>query len=123
MSMAALGFISKRMEELKIPYMLMEWTGQPPDPYFVGEYTEVESQTREENGFQETSFLLTGFTKKSWTKLEKLKEKIERNITQTAIMDDGSVVAVFYLNAFPVRTGDADLKKLQINLQIKEWRN
>lgn len=123
MGMAAISYMGRRMEELEIPYMFMEWAGQPPDPYFVGEYTEVESQNREENGFQETSFLLTGFTKKSWTELEKLKEKIERNITQTAVMEDGSAVAVFYSNAFPVRTGDASLKKLQIYLQIKEWRN
>ena len=123
MSTAALGFLGRQLEELGIPYMLMEWVGQPPDPYFVGEYTEVESATKEEDGFQETSFLLTGFTKKTWAELEKLKERIERNITQTAVMEDGSVIAVFYSNAFPVRTGDADLKRLQINLQIKEWRN
>ena len=121
MSMAALGFIAGCLEELGIPYRFMEWTEQPPETYFVGEYTEVGSQTKQENGFQETSFLLNGFTRGSWQTLEEYKEKIEKNITKTAILDNGSGIAVFYTNAFPVPTGDAELKRIQINLSIKEW--
>ena len=35
--------------------------------------------------------------------------------------ESGSVVAIFYANSFDVPTGDAELKKMQINLMIKEW--
>ena len=111
-----------RLERLKIPYAFEEWTAnEVPDPYFVGEYNEVESTEREENGYQETTFILTG-TGRKWLGLEQAKEIIENNITETAILPNGNGIAVFYSNSFPVPTGDAELKRIQINLTIKEWR-
>jgi hypothetical protein len=122
MSISALKFISEKLERLKIPYAFEEWTAnEVPDPYFVGEYNEVESTEREENGYQETTFILTG-TGRKWLGLEQAKEIIENNITETAILSNGNGIAVFYSNSFPVPTGDAELKRIQINLTIKEWR-
>ena len=122
MSISALKFISEKLERLKIPYAFEEWTAnEGPDPYFVGEYNEVESTEREENGYQETTFILTG-TGRKWLGLEQAKEIIENNITETAILPNGNGIAVFYSNSFPVPTGDAELKRIQINLTIKEWR-
>lgn len=122
MSISALKFISEKLERLKIPYAFEEWTAnEVPDPYFVGEYNEVESTEREENGYQETTFILTG-TGRKWLGLEQAKEIIEKNITETAILPNGNGIAVFYSNSFPVPTGDAELKRIQINLTIKEWR-
>lgn len=122
MSISTLRFISEKLEKLKIPYAFEEWTAnEVPDPYFVGEYNEVESTEREENGYQETSFILTG-TGRKWLGLEQAKEIIENNITETAILPNGNGIAVFYSNSFPVPTGDAELKRIQINLTIKEWR-
>lgn len=122
MSISALKFISEKLERLKIPYAFEEWTAnEVPDPYFVGEYNEVESTEREENGYQETTFILTG-TGQKWLGLEQAKEIIENNITETAILPNGNGIAVFYSNSFPVPTGDAELKRIQINLTIKEWR-
>ncbi len=122
MSISALNFISEKLERLKIPYAFEEWTAnEVPDPYFVGEYNEVESTEREENGYQETTFILTG-TGRKWLGLEQAKEIIENNITETAILPNGNGIAVFYSNSFPVPTGDAELKRIQINLTIKEWR-
>ena len=48
---------------------------------------------------------------------------IRQNIERTAILASGAGVAVFYGNASPVPTGDADLKRIQINLTIKEYKN
>lgn len=122
MSISALKFISEKLERLKISYAFEEWTAnEVPDPYFVGEYNEVESTEREENGYQETTFILTG-TGRKWLRLEQAKEIIENNITETAILPNGNGIAVFYSNSFPVPTGDAELKRIQINLTIKEWR-
>nr|DAH11635.1 MAG TPA: hypothetical protein [Caudoviricetes sp.] len=122
MSISALKFISEKLERLKIPYAFEEWTAnEVPDPYFVGEYNEVESTEREENGYQETTFILTG-TGRKWLGLEQAKEIIENSITETAILPNGNGIAVFYSNSFPVPTGDAELKRIQINLTIKEWR-
>lgn len=122
MSISTLRFISEKLEKLKIPYAFEEWTAsEVPDPYFVGEYNEVESTEREENGYQETTFILTG-TGRKWLGLEQAKEIIENNITETAILPNGNGIAVFYSNSFLIPTGDAELKRIQINLTIKEWR-
>lgn len=122
MSIAALKIISDSMDELNIPYCFAEWKGDVPDRYFVGEYQEVESLTKEEDGFQETSFILTGTTRGSWLSLEADKEKIEKYFSKSLITNDGSCVAIFYANSFVVPTGDAELKRIQINLTIKEWK-
>lgn len=122
MSIKALEFIASQMNSYDVPYSLMEWKGKVPEMYFVGEYQETDSSTKEENGFQETAFILTGFTRKSYLLLEEVKEKIEKNMPKTAILDDGSGIAVFYNSAFTVPTGDAELKRIQINLVVKEWR-
>ena len=125
MSIAALKVISDGMEALNLAYGFGVYSGNPiVYPYFVGEYTETEPTT--EDGLQETSFLLTGFSRESWLALEQAKEKIENYFNKvsgkTVIADNGSAVAVFYANALIVPTGDAELKRMQINLAIKEWK-
>lgn len=123
MSIAALNYISELMQSLNIPYSFARWETKPPsDYYFVGEYNEVTMADREENGLQETTFVLRGFTRREWLALEQAKAKIEANVTKTAILGDGSGIAVFYQSGMIVPTGDAELKSIQINLSIKEWR-
>lgn len=121
MSIAALKYISDELEALNIDYEFGGWSSNPvPDPYFVGEYTEPESLTKEENGFQEITFLLTG-TGTNWLSLEQAKSTIESNISKTAILPNGNGIAVFYAGSMIIPTGDAELKRIQINLTIKEW--
>lgn len=122
MSIAALAYIENLMQSMGIPYAFMEWSEKPPDDYFVGQYIENPSTTLEENGHQETTFILRGFTGGSWLNLEAYKEKIERNITKTAILDDGTGIAVFYDSAMVVPTGVAGWKSIKINLKIQEWK-
>ena len=123
MSKAGLEIISDAMDALGLNYDFMEWTGEPIYPYFVGEYQEVDPLN--EDGMQESTFLLTGFTRASWLELEDAKEKISTYFNKvggrTVIADNGSAVAVFYSNSLVIPTGDAELKKIQINLTIKEW--
>jgi len=123
MSIAALEYIKKLMNTIGIPYEFMRWnSGEPPDCYFVGEYIETPSPTREESGHQESTFILRGFTRKDWMLLEQAKAKIEANVAKTAILDDRTGIAVFYESGSPVPTGDAKLKSIKINLNIQEWR-
>lgn len=123
MSIAALAYIGELMQAMEIPYEFMRWnSGIPPDCYFVGEYIEAPSMTLEENGFQESTFILRGFTRGEWLLLENAKAKIEANVAKTAILDNGSGIAVFYDSASPIHTGDADLKSIKINLNIQEWK-
>lgn len=126
MTTAVLKFIKEAMDLAGIHYEFMEFTSSVTSlqSYWVGSYSEVASLA--EDGMQETQFILTGTSKASWLELEEQKEKIEKIFPQTegrtAILDSGSGIAVFYGNAFPVPTGDGFLKRLQINLTVKEWK-
>ena len=125
MSKNLLKVVSDGMAELGIEYEFGEYTKEPiVYPYFVGEYTETEPMT--EDGLQETTFMLSGFSRGTWLTLENAKAKIENYFNKvygkTVMVDDGSAVAVFYGNALIVPTGDEELKKIQINLQCKEWK-
>jgi hypothetical protein len=121
--MSVLGIIATELNRIGVPYEFMEWTSAVTYPYWVGEYTEVPPVA--EDGGKEATFMLTGTTKGPWLELERIRTKIEEHFhpiyglrVQTA---DGAVV-IFYENSFPVRTGEADLKRMQVNLRIKEWK-
>ncbi len=121
MSKAVLSYISKQLTEAGIPYEFAEWKSKAVDTYFVGEYSETPPS--EEDGSIESTFILNGFTIKNWLDLEELKEKIEKLFTfNTGILENNSGVSVTYAGSFIVPTGDAKLKRIQINLSIKEWR-
>ena len=83
---------------------------------------EDDSPTKEEDGSQGTTFILNGWTRGNPILFEQDKETIERFLPQSRMNQDGSCVAVFYSNAFSVPTGDGTLKRIQINLTIKEWK-
>lgn len=125
MSKAALKIISEAMHSLGLNYDFPEWEGSPPDHYFTGEYSEV--PTHNEDGQEETSFLLNGFAKgkEAWLELENAKEKIADFFGKvgghTVTTKNGSVVAVFYSHSLVVPTGNNILKRIEINLTIKEW--
>lgn len=124
MTISVMNFLDKRLSAV-VPYKFARWTGNPADEkscYWVGEYTEPSTITRDENGRQETTFILRGFTRGPWLLLEKDKEKIEKNVPCTTILEDGTGVAIMYDYGMIVPTGDADLKSMKINLTIQEWR-
>jgi len=122
MTEAGIQFVSDFMDSLSIPYDFMEWKDKPPDDrYFVGEPTEVAMTTLEEDGQQDTNFILRGFTRKEWKLLMQDADTIKRNLPQTAILPNGTGIAVFYAGSMPVSTADAQLKSIKINLDIKEW--
>ena len=118
-----LKFINEQMALLQIPYEFMEWTQPVKYPYTVGEYADI--PTLNEDGSEESSFILTITTRGKWIELEEIKNKIKKHFPPVFGLrgktDSGSI-AVFFSDAFPVPTGEADLKRLQINLSIKQWK-
>ena len=125
MSKQVLKLVSDAMESLGIEYDFATYAGNPiVYPYFVGDYTETESTT--EDGLQETTISLTGFSRDSWLTLENANERIENYFNRvsgkTVITDNVSAVAIFYAGSMIVPTNDAELKSIQINLHVKEWR-
>lgn len=108
-----------------VQYALGRWKGKPADEnscYWTGETTEAESLTRAENGMQEITVILRGYTRGSFLLLEKDKEKIEKSVPCTTVLPDGTGVVILYDYGMMVPTGDAELKSMKINMTIQEWR-
>lgn len=125
MSKQMLKLVSDGMKAIGLEYDFETFKKKPiVYPYFVGQYTEQEPRT--EDGLQESTFMLTGFHRGEWLDLEDAKEKIEKYFNKVGgrriITDDGSAVVIFYAGALVVPTGDDDLKSIQINLHVKEWK-
>ena len=124
MTSEPLKLISDGMAALGLNYAFERWEDEPKYPYFTGEYLEEESTS--EDGMQQCDFILTGITRGSWLELETAKEKIENYFNRisgkTVIADNGTTVAIFYNNSLVIPTGDAELKRIEIHLGVKEWK-
>lgn len=122
--MDKLKFIKEQMDSLGINYEFGEWTSDIKYPYFVGEIPSPEEYTTED-GREETTLFLNGFTRGKFLELEEANAKIKKHfnpITGLCTKTGSGSIAVFYDGHFFVPTGEADLKKIQINLTIKEWK-
>ena len=122
--MTALQFINEQMTALGINYEFNEWTSDVKYPYFVGEeFREDETQT--EDGAETSSLLLVGFHRGSYLELDEAKNKIKEHFNPTEglrVKTDSGAIAVFFAGSFNIPSGEADLKKNQITLKIKEWK-
>ena len=119
-----LGIIKDKLNEKDVPYEFMRWTTNTvPNRYWIGEYSE--SPTYNEDGSEEYVILLTGTTNDSWLELlgdvAKIKDLFPSIGGFRKKTDKGAVV-IFYDNCFPVPTGEANIKRNQINLTIKVWK-
>ncbi len=118
-----LKVFAEELHSIGIPYEFMEWTGTVQYPYFVGEYSETTPVS--EDGYREGTLILTGTTKGTWLELMEIRKKIEDHFPTIyglrKVTDQGTVV-FYYAHSFPVETGVAGLKRIQINIDLKEWR-
>lgn len=125
MTIDALKFINDALIGAGINYEFGEWSSSPiPSPYFIGEATEIEPMN--EDGMQQTTLLLTGTSKNSWLELLESKEQIEELFPpvggKVAMLTNGSALAIFFNSALNIPTDTMELKRIQINLTIKEWK-
>ncbi len=119
MTLEALKFINQILTEAGIPYEYQEWTSEFNYPYWVGEYTE--SEPMNEDGMQSATFMITGTTDGTYTQLEEYKAKIKEACDIETILPNGNGLAISYAGSLNVPTGNAKMKRIQINLEIKEW--
>lgn len=124
MSVNVLNAVSELMTAAGLSYEFGEWTSDIVYPYWTGEYQETEPLN--EDGMQESTFILTGWTRGDYIDLEAEKEKIKELFHPidgyVVTADGGSAVAIFYAFSMGgIPTGDAKLKKVQVNLTVKEW--
>ena len=128
MSIEALAMVKEAMSDMGLDYAFMEYKQEPgealPETYFVGEYQELEPVN--EDGEEDTIFILNGFSRGKWLKREEAKDTVLGSFPQavgrTAAPGQGSVTAIFYGNSLPVPVEDGELKRMQINLTVKEWK-
>ena len=124
MTRNALKIINNAMKALDLEYGFVRYDKKPVVyPYWVGEYQETAPSY--ESGHSTTSFLLTGNHRGSWDELETQKERIANYFNKvsgkTVMAEDGSAVAIFYANSLILPSMDAELKRIQINLDVHEW--
>lgn len=121
--MDKIQFINEQMDLIAVPYEWEVWSSRIQYPYFTGEFTEEPPIT--EDGAEQSTLILNGFHRGSRTALEAVKDKIKKHFDPIHGLrgrtDSGSI-AVFFDGSFSVPTGEAELKRIQINLTIKEWK-
>lgn len=123
MTLAAMKYITDLMDSIGVPFAFMRWNDEIPPRYWVGSCIEPVSLTREESGRQDTTLYLQGYAgKEDWMLLFQDKENIEKHAANTAILPDGTGIAVFYAGADIVPVGDSDIVSMKINLDLQEWR-
>ena len=121
--MDKLKFINEQMDMISVPYEFMEWTSPVVYPYGVGEITEDPVET--EDGAEESTMLLTFFHRGKMIDLLAIKEKVKNHFPPAYGLrgqTEGGAIAVFYDGFLTIPSGEADLKKIQINLKIIEMK-
>lgn len=122
MNTETLSYIAKLLKESGLHYSFVRWNGELIFPYWIGEYSEVDSVY--ENGMVESDFILTGTTEESWLTLQQEKEKIEKLLrNKTIVLDSGIGVCIDFERSLIVPTESDTLKRIQMNFSVKEWRN
>lgn len=119
----ALGIIKDEMHKIGIPYEFVTFNSPVIDRYWVGEYAEPDNGS--EDGYEEGTLLLTGTTKGLWSLLMDDRNTLKNHfppIEGLRNATDSGTVVIFYENSIPVPTGDANLKRMQVNLRIKSWK-
>jgi hypothetical protein len=123
MTNEGLGFLNGKLSEI-IPYEFMEWSSSPiPDPYWVGQYSEIPSV--DEGGEFESDFLLIGTTKKKYLDLESVKDQVREMFPEyglTEILSNGWGIMVAYDTASPIPSIEEGIHRIQITLKVKEWK-
>lgn len=118
-----LEYMNLKLKEL-LPYQYYEWSTKVVYPYWIGEYSEIPSNA--EDGFGEDTMMITGTTKGSVIDLENGKEILRKAFSTIkgyhAVLDSGTHILVFYDTATSIPTDRNDIKRLQVNLQIKSWK-
>ena len=121
--MDKLKFINEQMDMISVPYEFGEWTSPVSYPYGVGEITEEPITT--EDGAEQSTLLLTFFHRGKMIDLLTIKEKIKKHFPPVYGLrgdTEGGAIAVFYDGFFTIPSGEAELKKIQIDLKIIEMK-
>ena len=116
-----LGFIYNEMVNvLGLNYEYMEYTGPLKYPYITGEHytTYYDIAT----GRLEGKLLLEVWNRGKELDLIKIHDKIQSHFKKLVKYQDKTGFCIAYKNKQSARTGDMDLKKIQIYLSTYVWK-
>lgn len=115
-----LDFINFEMDMAEIPYEFGEWQSEVRYPYFVGSYTET-GYSYEDN-CTEGIFVLDGWSRNSLEELMQVDEKIKEIFRDLQAVKYGRFFYMRYCTSTPVQTGVEGLFRINITLNISEWK-
>nr|DAG62912.1 MAG TPA: hypothetical protein [Caudoviricetes sp.] len=121
--MNKLGYIEQELRKISVPYEFGQWTKAVKYPYFVGELGQ--DNITAEDGVFETAFILNGWNRGKTLDLEVIKEKVIKHfnpIYGLRIPTETGALIITYESANYIPQNDSDLKKIEINLKITEWK-
>jgi len=110
-----LGVINNLLS--KFNYEYGEYTGELKYPYIVGEYNEKTYQF--ENNITDGEFILTCFHRGTEKDLINIKEQIQDIFADYRTTTKSGTVWISYRNKLFIRSGEAELKKMEIYLDTK----
>ncbi|WP_407399686.1 hypothetical protein [Treponema sp.] len=115
--------IADSMSALGLNYGLLEYVADPiVYPYWVGSNSPRETDS--EDGLSEDTFMLNGFTRSTLSELQADSESIESYFSRNGkfiTAADGSAVIIIFSGSQMIPTGEEELKRIQVNLIIKEY--
>lgn len=105
---------------LKLNYEYMEWTSELVYPYITGEHFITNNDIA--TGLLQGEMLLEVWTRGTELELVQIHDKIHNHFKKLTKMQNNMGFCITYKNKYPARTGDLDLKKIQINLETRVWK-
>lgn len=118
--MKCLGILGQELRNLGINAEFENWTGKVPSYYWV--YTYIESENNHETNCKSGIIILDGFTRKNISELEKQKENIINKFMDFRKTVENTTIYLGSANGQLIDTQNTELKRIQINIDFKEWR-
>lgn len=109
-----LKVINDELVALGLNYEYGEYTGDLVYPYIVGEYNERDYSF--ENNITPGEVILTVFHRGNEIDLINIKEQIKSAFADYRANTDSGTVTINYRNKLFIRSGEAELKKMEIYL-------
>ncbi len=119
MELELLAAFKSALDSLGVEAAFRAYTGDKY-PYLTYEY--YETDTTHEDGGTKGEMLCEIWTRNTFAELIDIKEKLKGFFKQRNIKVNNNVYHFDYVSSTPEDTGDAELKKLQVNIAIRYWK-
>lgn len=106
--------INDELVNLKLNYEYGEYAGTLVYPYITGEYNE--STFTYEDGITKGEMILTVWHRGSESDLINIKEQIKQVFADYRAITNSGSIFISYRNKLFIRSGEAELKKMEIYL-------